>query len=165
MMVQIELLPAYEKLGEIRALFREYAAFLGEDLAFQHYEEELASLPGCYKPPDGRLFLACVDGTPAGCGAFRRHNEDTCEMKRLFVRPGFRGLSLGRSLSERLIAEARAAGYRRMVLDTLESLRSATALYASLGFTEISPYYENPMDGALYFEKLLKNEKVLPQPY
>lgn len=155
----IEIIPAHGRPEEIRLLFQEYAAFLGADLTFQHYEEELASLPGRYAPPSGRLFAAYADGALAGCGAFRGLDIQTCEMKRLYVRTGFRGLGLGRKLSERLLCEAEAAGYRRMVLDTLESLQSAVELYHRLGFSEIPAYYENPMDGVLYFEKRLNPQK------
>lgn len=157
--MKIEITQAHDRPEQIRPLFEEYAAFLGADLTFQHYKEELASLPGRYAPPTGRLFAAYVDGALAGCGALRRFDARTCEMKRLYVRPGYRGLGLGRGLAERLLAEAEAAGYRRMALDTLESLRSAVALYRRLGFVEIPAYYQNPMDGVRYYEKKLNPAK------
>ena len=138
-------------IDEIRVLFREYEAFLDEDLCFQSFEEELATLPGKYAPPDGVLLLAMENGQTAGCGALRKINAQTCEMKRLFVRPAFRGRGLGRTLAERLIAEAVARGYHSMLLDTLEKLTSAVALYKALGFKPTEPYYGNPLSGVLYW--------------
>jgi putative acetyltransferase len=142
-----------QDIEEARELFGEYQAGLGIDLCFQGFTEELAGLPGAYVPPDGRLLLAREDGELCGCIALRRLDADTCEMKRLFVRPQFRGNGAGRILAERIIAEARAAGYLRMRLDTLASrMDRAIALYRELGFVEIPPYYANPYADVLFLE-------------
>lgn len=139
-------------LEQARALFREYAASIGVDLCFQDFDKELAGLPGGYVPPGGCLLLALVDDTPAGCVALRRIADGIAEMKRLFVRPEFRGKNLGRVLAGAVIDEARNRGYRRMRLDTLPSMKEAVALYRSLHFREIDPYRPNPIEGALYME-------------
>ena len=137
-------------------LFREYAASLDVDLCFQNFDEELATLPGEYAPPGGHLMLAFVDGRLAGCGALRPLADadyaNACEMKRLFVRPGFRRFGLGRALAQGLLDEARRAGYSHILLDTLDEMETARELYASLGFEEIPPYYFNPIAGAHYLK-------------
>jgi len=142
-----------EDLAGIRVLFLEYATFLGVSLNFQDFDSEIEGLPGKYAPPTGSLLLAREADTPAGCGAFRPLAEAMCEMKRLYVRPEFRGRGLGRKLATQLIAEAMAAGYSGMRLDTIPAkLPEATRLYVKLGFVEIPAYYENPIPGVTYFE-------------
>lgn len=145
-----------ESAGEIaiaRELFLEYAQSLGFSLCFQGFDKELAGLPGDYAPPDGRLLLARRDGQPAGCVALHKIEDEICEMKRLYVRPQFRGKGLGKSLAEHIINEAREIGYKRLRLDTVEPvMRTAVAMYRALGFKEIAPYRTNPIDGALYME-------------
>lgn len=138
------------ELPQVRTLMREYAAGLGIDLAFQGFEEELATLPGAYAPPAGRLLLACRDDVAVGCAALRPLGGGDCEMKRLYVRPSERGGHLGRRLVERLCDEARAAGYARICLDTLPAMEVAQALYQSVGFKPIAPYVFNPVPGARF---------------
>lgn len=154
----LSLTPAQtpEQLLAVRHLFRDYQADLGIDLCFQGFEQELNELPGAYVDPAGALLLATVDGQPAGCCAFRplinSDHLNACEMKRLFVRAGFRGLGLGRQLVEAIIELAQQAGYTTMLLDTLSDMESARALYQELGFVETEPYYHNPIPGAHYLK-------------
>jgi putative acetyltransferase len=156
-MIEIIAVDSQEDLDEIRMLFTEYVDSLGFDLHFQEYEREYAQLPGEYAPPDGRLYLARYGGATAGCIALRKIDEGTCEMKRLYVRHGYRGKKIGRMLSERLIHEARAMGYRSMRLDTIPQMTAAIVLYRSLGFQEIEPYRYNPIPGALFMELSLSD--------
>ena len=160
-MLQLRYAESPEDLEVIRVLFREYEAWLGFDLCFQGFEQELATLPGAYAPPSGRLLLASHNGSIAGCIGLRRFGDwpDICEMKRLFVREPFRGLHIGRALSEAVIDEARQIGYSDMRLDTLERMKAARALYISLGFKEITAYRFNPIEGAIFMELSLKDEK------
>ncbi|RZI78489.1 MAG: GNAT family N-acetyltransferase [Variovorax sp.] len=169
---------APDEMDATRAIFRDYADALGVDLCFQNFEDELATLPGDYAEPRGTLLLALVDadevkGTPitgspvlpradgrlahvAGCGALRPLDSadypNAAEMKRLYVRPGFRGLGLGRQMAEALLDAARSAGYSCVLLDTLDDMESARALYEDLGFEEVPPYYHNPIAGAHYLK-------------
>lgn len=142
-----------EHIEEARTIFREYETWLGLDLCFQNFEKELAELPGAYAPPGGRLLLAYENEQLAGCVALRKLGDGACEMKRLFLRPEFHGHGRGRQLAEAIVAAARAAGYEQMRLDTLpQQMAKAIALYRSLGFKEIDPYYDNPVKGALFME-------------
>lgn len=144
-----------DDLPEIRALFREYADSLGVDLSFQDFDRELAALPGDYVPPRGAMLIAEHEGAVAGCVAVRPLDASTCEMKRLYVRPAFRGWHLGRALAEAILAEARRIGYVRMRLDTLPSMGEAIGLYERLGFTDIPPYRHNPIPGTRFLERSL----------
>ena len=145
------------EIGAARALFREYEKSLGISLCFQNFAQEVASLPGAYAQPKGRLLLAKADARYTGCIALRPLSESVCEMKRLFVRPDFRGQSLGRRLAERIVEEARSIGYTHMRLDTMPSMMgAAVALYRQLGFYEIEAYCENPSPDVLYLELKLK---------
>jgi GNAT superfamily N-acetyltransferase len=145
-----------ESLEITRGIFREYVGSLDIDQRFQDIEEELASLPGEYAPPNGHLLLAFVDGELAGCGALRALTDvdyaNSCEMKRLYVRPAFRRFGLGRLLAQALFDEARSVGYSTMLLDTLDDMGAARGLYASLGFEEIAPYYYSPIAGSHYLK-------------
>jgi putative acetyltransferase len=141
------------QISQVRELFFEYAQSLGFSLCFQNFEKELAELPGDYAPPQGRLLLAEHEGQLAGCIALHKLEAGICEMKRLYLRPQFRGKGLGRQLAERIIAEAREIGYQRMRLDTVEPvMKDAVAMYRKFGFTEIPPYRANPIAGAQYME-------------
>jgi putative acetyltransferase len=141
------------QIAQVRELFLEYAQSLGFSLCFQSFDQELAGLPGSYAPPGGRLLLMEYEGQPAGCVALHKLETGICEMKRLYVRPAFRRKGLGRVLAERIVNEARAIGYDRLRLDTVEPvMKNAVALYRWLGFREIAPYCANPIAGALYME-------------
>lgn len=144
-MIAIE--PAAD-LAEARELIEEYARATGVDLEFQHFSEEMASLSTFYEA----IFIARVDGALAGCVSLRRIDDAVCEMKRLYLRPHFRGHDLGRRLAERAIAEARGRGYERMRLDTLPTMTAAIRMYESMGFTDIEPYRYNPVAGTRYLE-------------
>ena len=140
-------------IAQARELFLEYAHSLGFSLCFQNFDKELAALPGDYAPPAGRLLLAQHDGNLAGCAALHKLDPGICEMKRLYLRPQFRGKGLGRALAQHIIAEARQIGYLRMRLDTVEPImKDAVAMYRNTGFKEIAPYRANPIAGAMYME-------------
>jgi len=149
-LIDVESGPCIE---QIRELFLEYARSLDFSLCFQSFDRELRELPGPYAIPDGRLILCRFEGMPAGCIALKKLEPGICEMKRLYVRPEFRGHQLGLKLATHLIREARRAGYHGMRLDTIPSaMHHAVKLYHSLGFSEIPPYYDNPLPQALYME-------------
>ena len=157
MQMQITQAETAEQIEQARALFREYESWLGLSLCFQNFERELAELPGAYAEPDGRLLLARHHDELAGCVALRQLSERTCEMKRLFVRDTFRGKGIGRLLIEMIIRNAKEIGYERMLLDTLPPrMNDAIALYRSIGFKEIAPYYDNPVEGAIFMELSLR---------
>ena len=154
--MQILAAHSRELLPDLRELFVEYAKAIAVDLCFQDFDRELRELPGRYAPPEGRLLLA-RDGTKAaGCVALRKIGEGICEMKRLYVRPAFRGKGLGRSLAGEVITAAKLIGYEHMRLDTLGSMNEAIALYQSIGFQRIEPYYDNPNGGAVFMELSLR---------
>jgi putative acetyltransferase len=137
----------------VRELFLEYAQALGVNLCFQSFDQELAGLPGHYAPPHGRLLLAEYEGQLAGCAALHQWEPGAGEMKRLYLRPTFRGKGLGRAMAETIIAEARNIGYQTLLLDTIEPLmKDAVGMYRKLGFKEIAPYRPNPIPGAMYME-------------
>lgn len=142
-------------LALARALFREYQQAIGVDLCFQGFDAELAALPAAYARPAGRLLLAWRGQALAGCGALRPLGPGVAELKRMWTRPAHRGQGVARAVAEALLAAARAEGYRVVRLDTLESMSAARALYRSLGFVEIGPYYPNPLPGVVYMELAL----------
>jgi ribosomal protein S18 acetylase RimI-like enzyme len=147
------------RLVDVQMLFREYAASLNVSQCFQDFEAELAGLPGEYAPPRGALLLASAMGAAAGCCALRAMDHvdyaNAGEMKRLYVRPEFRGLGVGRLLAEAVLDQARLCGFTSVLLDTLDDMEAARALYEELGFVEIPPYYYNPIAGAHYLKVAL----------
>ena len=151
--LQLSQVQSPSQIEQARELFLEYGKSLGFSLCFQNFDKELAGLPGDYAPPDGRLFLAEHQGQLAGCVALHRFDATSGEMKRLYIRPNFRGLGLGRILAERIVAEAARIGFQRIRLDTVQgTMEDAIGLYRRLGFREIEPYRKNPIAGALYME-------------
>jgi putative acetyltransferase len=144
-----------DDLAAVRRLFEEYAKDLGINLAFQGFDEEVASLPGKYALPDGRLLIALYDNELAGCVAMRPLADGVCEMKRLYVRPSHRGRGIGKALVAWILHEAACAGYRAIRLDTLPAMTEAQTLYRAYGFAPIPPYYENPISGTVFMELLL----------
>jgi len=146
-----------EQWEQVRRLLEEYWTSFGFTPCFQNFAGELAALPGDYAPPGGRLALALVEGQPAGCAAFRRFDRECCEFKRLFVRPPFRGLGLGRQLLAWIIAEARAAGYRQAVCDTMPAMADALAMYRRAGFERTEAYSGHPTPGAIFLRLALQS--------
>lgn len=157
--VQLHSPRSLAELESVRALFVEYASALNIDLCFQNFSQELEALPGEYTAPRGALVIVLVDGQPAGCCAMRPLDAvdytNACEMKRLYVRPSYRGMQMGRMLAESILDLSRQAGYDSILLDTLDDMESARALYQELGFEEIPPYYFNPIAGAHYLRAKL----------
>jgi putative acetyltransferase len=157
----VSLLPALSlaDFDEVQLIFREYAQSLAVDLSFQNFEQELQGLPGDYAPPRGALILAHVDGCIAGCCALRPldncDHSNAAEMKRLYVRPAYRGLGLGRQLTEAILDTAHRCGYACVLLDTLDDMEAARALYEDLGFEEVPPFYHNPYAGAHYLKAVI----------
>jgi GNAT superfamily N-acetyltransferase len=154
-MLKIAQAETNEAIQAARRLFEEYAASLGFDLSFQNFGQELTHLPGDYAPPDGRLLLVIYENQLAGCVALRKFENGICEMKRLYVRPQFRSLGIGKALAEAIIEEARKIGYIRMRLDTVPSMARARTLYEALGFKAIPPYRYNPIVGTMFMELVL----------
>jgi len=150
--IETRAVTAQPDLEQARLLFEEYARKLGIDLSYQGFDRELRELPGAYAPPDGLLLLAAAADLVAGCVAVRRWSPDAAEMKRLFVKDAFRGVGLGARLAQEAIAWARQAGYRRMLLDTLPSMRAAQRMYERLGFRDVPAYRFSPVEGTRYME-------------
>ncbi len=148
--MKIDIIPAYDEIEGIKILFAEYTQMLGVNLDFQDYEKELQQLPGKYALPDGRLYIAYAENKASGCIALRRIDDAICEMKRLYVRPEFRGHKIGQMLVGQIVEDAKKLKYDYMVLDTLATLENAVILYKKLGFYEIEPYYQNPLDNVIY---------------
>ena len=144
-----------EHFRQARALLREYEEYVGVDLSFQGFEEEFRDLEHEYGPPAGVLLLVREEGQTAGCIALRNLGNGICEMKRLFMKPQFRGRGLGRKCAEQIVQIARETGYVSIRLDTLPSMRAAIDLYGSMGFNEIAPYTNNPVEGAMFMELVL----------
>ncbi len=145
-----------KNIQHVKDLFREYANSLNFDLSFQNFEDELNNLPGKYSPPGGCILLAIYNKKVSGCAALRPLNGDICEMKRLYVKPEFRGLGIGKKLAQAIIEKGKTLNYKYMRLDTVEFMKEAVKLYKSLGFYEIEPYIYNPINEARYMElKLL----------
>ena len=147
----------HEALERVRQFFRNYAAWLGVDLCFQNFDQEMAALPGAYTAPQGRLFFAEIDGRPAGCVGVRPFSEGVCEMKRLYVSPDERGRGVGRELAVAAIKAAKEIGYKRLLIDTLPNMRMAVKLYRELGFTEAPAYYPSPVEGTIFLALDLEN--------
>ena len=155
-MIIIKQATLKEQIKKARKIFIEYANYLAIDLDFQNFEDELNTLPGKYAPPEGCILLAYHSDLLAGCVALRKFQDDICEMKRLYVHPKFRGMSIGKALSMEIVQKAKKIGYKYMRLDTLPFMKEAIMLYSGLGFKEIKPYRYNPFDGAKFFELKLE---------
>ena len=148
-----------QAIDQVRQYFRNYAAWLGVDLSYQNFDQEMASLPGAYTATEGRLFFAEIEGRPAGCVGVRPlpESEGVCEMKRLYVDPEERGHGVGNALALAAIKAAKEIGYRKLIIDTLPSMRMAVKLYRELGFTEAPAYYKTPVEGTMFLALDLEN--------
>lgn len=149
-MLQLNQVTQNADILTVGTLFREYADFIGVDLTFQNFEKELGHIEDIYFPPNGALLLAKWDGKPAGCVGLKKIDDRRCEMKRLYVRPAYQGKGVGKALCLKIITKGQQLGYSEMLLDTLASMQNARALYQSLGFERIAPYYHNPLPDAEY---------------
>lgn len=154
-MSEIKIIDGTEHIDAVERLITEYVEFLGRDLSFQHFDEEIKDLSVKYTPPEGRLLCAAVDDEIIGCVAYHKHTAARCEMKRLFVREGYREHHAGSKLVAAIIESARADGFSEIVLDTITPLKSAIRLYKKFGFVETEPYYPNPMSDVIYMRKIL----------
>ncbi len=141
-----------EEINIAKKLFQEYASSIDFNLCFQNFDEELKEIQTMYSPPYGCLLLAYLDNKPIGCVAFRKLEDDKCEMKRMYVKPQYRNKGVGRTLAEKIIEKAKSAGYKKMRLDTASTMKEALSLYRSLGFKEIQPYIHNPIKGTIFLE-------------
>ena len=154
--MEVKIIDGTEHLAEIKKLILEYTKCLGRDLSFQDIDDELKDLTEKYLPPEGRLLCAQLDdGKIIGCVAYHKHTAERCEMKRLFVREGYRNFHAGKKLVEEILKFAKADGFKEMVLDTITPLKSAIGLYKKFGFVETEPYYNNPMSDVVYMKKVL----------
>lgn len=149
-----------EHFRHARALFHEYATSLNFDLDFQDFTTEVENLPGMYTPPGGFIILALDEDIAIGCVALKRISDETCEMKRLYVTPQFRGRDVGKRLAIMAIEEGRRIGYRFMRLDTVPAMKEAVGLYYALGFKQIRPYRYNPIEGAMFMELELAQARI-----
>lgn len=162
----LNLINGHEHPELIAELFSEYTALLirlmphfGESLALQNYSEEFAHPEGKYAPPDGRLYIAMADGKPAGCIAMRKLDDERCELKRMYVRPEFRGHHIARTMAQRILSDAAEIGYQRVMLDTEPCLENAIRLYESLGFSRVARYNNSPFDSTIFMQYELQKKK------
>lgn len=154
--MEVKIIDGTKHLAEVKKLIVEYTKFFGRDLSFQDIDDELKDLAEKYLPPQGRLLCAQLESDEIiGCVAYHKHNPERCEMKRLFVREGYRNFHAGKKLVEAILNFAKADGFEEMVLDTITPLKSAIALYKKFGFVETEPYYNNPMSDVIYMKKVL----------
>jgi putative acetyltransferase len=160
MPLQISFAEGQSDFDTSRRLFLEYAETLGFSLCFQGFDEELETLPGKYAAPNGAILLAWDELDCAGCVGLRPLSETVCEMKRLYVKPAYRSTGLGRLMAEKILRFAKESNYSKIMLDTLSSMESAQGLYRSLGFSETEPYYHNPHQDVVFFEKILAEPKL-----
>lgn len=154
--IKFKYITRLDMIEDVKQLFLEYAISLKVDLAFQDFESEIKLLPGKYGPPHGVLIIALVDDNAAGCIALRKISEDTCEMKRLYVRDDYKGLGIGKNLIKMILKDASRLNYDYIRLDTLPTMKKAQELYTSLGFYDIEPYVYNPIKGTKFMELKLK---------